>query len=92
MAVASSMFIRLAKLRARPSCGVADSMTSVSERRASSRARRLRSDVRPCAPPAPRSATLCASSMTMTSQYACSRYVRYSASCFRVSMEMIALS
>ena len=86
MAVASSMFIRLAKLRARPSCGVADNMTRASERRASRRARRLRRE------PVPRSATLWASSITMTSQYACSRYVRYSASCLRVSIEMIALS
>ena len=86
MAVASSMFMRLAKLRAFPSWGVAVSMISVSDRRASRRTSRLRSE------PVPRSATLWASSITITSQYACSRYVRYSASCLRVSMEMIDLS
>ncbi len=42
MAVASSMFTRLAKLLALPSWGVAESMISVSERRASRRARWLR--------------------------------------------------
>ena len=67
MAVASSMFTRLAKLRALPSWGVAESMMSVSDRLLSSLARRLRSDR------VPRSATLCASSMTMMSQSACSR-------------------
>ena len=61
------MFIRLAKLRALPSCGVADSMISVSERFERSLASRLRSE------PVPRSATLWASSMTMMSQYASSR-------------------
>ena len=59
------MFIKLAKLRARPSWGVAESMMSVSERRESSFARRLRSEV---VEVVPRSATLCASSMTMMSQ------------------------
>ena len=44
MAVASSILTKLAKLRALPSCGVAESMMSVSERRASSLARRLRSE------------------------------------------------
>ena len=67
MAVASSMLTRLAKLRALPSWGVAESMMSVSDRRASSLARRLRWDA------VPRSATLCASSMTMMSHDACSR-------------------
>ncbi|MCU0693309.1 MAG: hypothetical protein MUF54_18115 [Polyangiaceae bacterium] len=57
------MFIKLAKLRALPSCGVADSMMSVSEREASSLASFERSDIA-----LPRSATLCASSTTITSQ------------------------
>ena len=61
------MFIKLAKLRARPSCGVAESMMRVSERRASRRASRLRSDREP------RSATFCASSITMMSHQAFSR-------------------
>ena len=67
MAVGFSMFIRLAKLRAFPSCGVAESMIRVSERVASSLASLDRREL------LPRSATLCASSMTMTSQYAFSR-------------------
>ncbi|MOA24323.1 hypothetical protein D3C78_1449960 [compost metagenome] len=56
------MFIRLAKLSALPSWGVAESMIRVSERVASSLARRARCEL------VPRSATLCASSMTMMSQ------------------------
>ncbi|MNG41658.1 hypothetical protein D3C84_1309930 [compost metagenome] len=62
MAVGSSMFIRLAKLRALPSCGVAESMISVSERPASSCASLARCE------PLLRSATLWASSMTIMSQ------------------------
>ena len=88
MAVASSMLTRLAKLLARfPSWGVAESMMSVSDRCGRSRLASLLRSER-----VPRSATLCASSITMISQYACSRYVRYSASCLSVSMEMIDLS
>ena len=70
MAVGFSMFIRLANDRARPSCGVAEVMMSVSERVDSSRATLAR--IETCAPE-PRSATFCASSMTMMSQYALSR-------------------
>ena len=46
------MFIKLAKLRALPSCGVAESITSVSELLDNRWAKRLRCD------PVPRSATL----------------------------------
>ena len=70
MAVGSSMFIRLAKLSGLPSCGVADSRISVSERvasRSASRARWL------FWAPRARSATFWHSSITMMSQLALSR-------------------
>jgi hypothetical protein len=84
------MFMRLAKDSRRPSWGVAERRTSESERDARSLAVRERSEWEPA--PLPRSATLWASSMTMTSHHAFSRWVRYSPSCLRVSMEMIDLS
>ena len=62
MAVASSMFIKLAKLSGFPSCGVADSIIRLSERSDKSWAKRLRCELEP------RLATLCASSITMMSQ------------------------
>ena len=42
MAVASNMFNKLAKLFARPSCGVADNIIKVSERVDNKRAKRAR--------------------------------------------------
>ena len=63
MAVGFSMFIRLANDAALPSCGVAEAMISVSDRRDSRSASLARKES-----VEPRKATLWASSMTMMSQ------------------------
>ena len=70
MAVGSSRLIRDAKLRADPSCGVADSSIKVSERPDSIRASRARRDMPSSLP---RAATLWHSSMMMMSHQAFSR-------------------
>ena len=70
MAVGSSSDISDAKLRADPSCGVAESSINVSERVASIRASRARRET-PSSPA--RAATFWHSSMTMMSHQAFSR-------------------
>ncbi|OPZ34216.1 MAG: hypothetical protein BWY99_02617 [Synergistetes bacterium ADurb.BinA166] len=87
MAVGSSMFMREAKLPALPSWGVADRRIRVSDLEARRRASLALWERAP-----PLTATLWASSMMIMSHQAFSRNVRYWASCFRVSMEMMVLS
>ncbi len=70
MAVGSSKLISEAKLRAEPSCGVAESNIRVSDREDSMRAKRARRD----SPDSPeRAATFWHSSMMMMSHQAFSR-------------------